>query len=234
MIEACQDHGVKLGIGLQSRHHPAHLKMRQIVANGELGRLVFANAQAEILPLWAPDWYYDPALAGGGVLYMLGVHRIDLLRFVLGCEVEEVSAYVGDQPPERPFEDIVTVMLKFDNGAYGTMHFSLNIPYGTNTFDVHGAEASMFGINTTSLWWGGKGGELLLNSDAATTRHQFKQIDLYRTEIEDFNRGITEDGCPMATGDDGLRAAEISVAIYESGRQGKPVRITDIQRLNQT
>jgi 1,5-anhydro-D-fructose reductase (1,5-anhydro-D-mannitol-forming) len=229
MIEACQQHGVKLGIALQYRQHPAHLKMRQIVAAGELGQLVFANAQVQIPPLWAPDWYYQPELAGGGVLYMVGVHRIDLLRFILQCEVEEISAFVGDQPAERPFEDIVAASLRFDNGAYGTMHFSLNIPHGNNTLDVHGAGASLFSIDTTSLWWGGKGGELLLKSDGVTTRQQFQKTDVYKDEVEDFNRCIREDGDPLATGLDGLRAAEVSVAIYESSRQAKRIRIEDVR-----
>jgi predicted dehydrogenase len=229
MIEACQQHGVKLGIALQYRQHPAHLKMCQIVASGELGQLVFANAQVQIPPLWAPEWYYQPELAGGGVLYMVGVHRIDLLRFILQCEIEEVSAFVGDQPPERPFEDIVAASLRFDNGAYGTIHFSLNIPHGNNTLDVHGAGGSLFSIDTTSLWWGGKGGELLLKSDSVTTRHEFQKTDVYKDEVEDFNRCIREDGEPLATGLDGLRAAEVSVAIYESGRQGKHIRIQDVR-----
>jgi len=229
MIEACQKHGVKLGIALQFRQHPAHLKMREITASGELGRMVFANAQVEIPPIPTPGWYYDPVMAGGGVMYMSGVHRLDLLRFILGCEVEEVSAFIGDQTPERPFEDMVVAMLRFDTGAYGTVHFSLNIPHGTNNLEVHGSQASLFGLDTTSQWWGGGGGELVLKKEAATVKYEFKKTDLYKDEIEDFNRCIREGGEPMATGIDGLRAAEISIAMFESGRQGKNIRIGDLK-----
>jgi len=225
MIEACMTYGVKLGLALQYRQHPAHLKMREVVASGELGRLVFANAQVEIPPKLMPDWYYEPGMAGGGAMYLVGVHRLDLLRFILGCEVEEVSAFIGEQPPERPFEDMVAAILRFANGAYGTLHFSLNIPHGTNNLEVHGSRASLFGIDTTSLWWGGDGGEVLLKSEAATTRHQFQKTNVYRDEVEDFNRCIRENGEPLATGIDGLRAAEVSVAMFESGRQGKRIRI---------
>lgn len=228
MVEVCRRHGVKLGLGLQYRQHPAHLKMRQIVASGEMGQLVFANAQVEIPPLWAPDWYYEPGMAGGGAMYMVGVHRIDLVRFILGYEVQEVSAFVGEQSPERPFEDLVVSIVRFANGGYGTLHFSLNIPHGTNSLEVHGSKASLFGIDTTSLWWGGGGGEVLLKSDVATTRYQFQKTDVYRDEVEDFNRCIREGGEPLATGVDGLRAAEVSIAMYESSRQGKTIRIEDL------
>ena len=229
MIEACTASGVKLGLALQYRQHPAHIKMRQIVASGELGQLVFANTQVEIPPLWAPDWYYQPELAGGGVLYMVGVHRIDLLRFILDSEVEEVSAFIGERTAQRPFEDMVAAMLRFANGLYCTLHFSLKIPHGTNTFDVHGTQGSLFGVDTTNLWWGGAGGEVLLKGAASTTTHRFEKTDVYRDEVEDFNRCITEDGEPLATGTDGLRAAEISLAIFESAQHGKSVRIADVR-----
>ena len=230
MIEACHKHGVKLGIGLQFRQHLAHLKAREIVASGELGQLGFANAQVEVPPGVMPGWYYEPEVAGGGAMHMVGGHRIDLLRFILGCEVKEVSGFIGEQPAERPYEDMVVGMLRFDNGAYGTVHFSLNIPHGTNSAEVHGSRASLFCMNTTSQWWGGGGDdELLLKSDAAIARYQFPKPNLYRDEIEDFNRCLNEGGEPAATGTDGLRLAEISIALFESGRQGKTIRIAELR-----
>jgi 1,5-anhydro-D-fructose reductase (1,5-anhydro-D-mannitol-forming) len=225
MIESCKAHGVKLGIGLQFRQHPTHIKMRELVASGELGRLVFANAQLENPPVPIPGWYYDPELSGGGVMYMSGVHRLDLLRFILGCEVEEVSAFIGEQPPDRPFEDMVAAILKFTNQAYGTIHFSLNIPHGASTLEVHGTQGSLLATDTTDQWWGGGGGELLLKTDKITTRFQFQKTDLYKDEIEDFNRCIIENREPKATGMDGLRNAELSVALFESGRLGKKISI---------
>ncbi|MCJ7791022.1 MAG: Gfo/Idh/MocA family oxidoreductase, partial [Dehalococcoidia bacterium] len=105
MIEACLRYGVKLGLGFQFRHYPAQRKAREVVASGELGRLVLAKAQVELPSVPMPDWYYEPGMAGGGVINLVGVHRIDLLRFILGCEVREVSAFIGEQTSERPFEE---------------------------------------------------------------------------------------------------------------------------------
>lgn len=229
MIEACRKNGVKLGLGLQYRHHPAHLKAREIVTSGELGALVFANAQVEIPPESLPKWYYEPRMSGGGAMHMLGTHRIDLLRFILKCEVEEVSAFIGEPTKEKPFEEMVVGMLKFDKGAYGTVHFSMNIPHGANSFEVHGTRASLFCIGTTSQWWGGGGGELILKGDSVTTTYPFKKPYLYREEVEDFNRSIQEDKEPRATGMDGLRSAEISIALFESGLQRKTIRIEDLR-----
>ncbi len=224
MIDACQKHGVKLGIGFMYRHYPAHQKARELVASGELGDLVFANAQVEIPPRWVPGWYYEPGMAGGGIIYLAGVHRIDLLRFILGHEVVEVSAFIGEQTPARPFEEIAVAMFRFDNGAYGTVHFSMNIPHGTNHLEVHGSRASLFG-DTTSTWWGETNPELLLKSDLVTTTYSFQKTDAYKDQVEDFNRCLKDNRESLATGLDGLRAVEVSLAMFESGRQGRPVRI---------
>jgi len=230
IMEACRKNGVKLGLGLQYRHHPAHLKAREIVASGELGALVFANAQVEVPSEFMPKWYFDPPMSGGGAMHMLGTHRIDLLRFILNCEVNEVSAFIGETTEEKPFEEMVVGMLKFDKGVYGTVHFSMNIPHGVNSLEVHGTRASLFCQGTTSQWWGGGGGELILKGDPLTTTYPFKKHDLYREEVENFNRSIVEDKEPMATGMDGLRSAEISMALFEASRQKKTIKIEDLRR----
>lgn len=228
MIEASKKNRVKLGLGFQYRQHPAHLKAHEIMASGELGHLIFANAQVEIPSLQAAGWYYEPGMAGGGAICMVGVHRIDLLRFILGREVVEVSAFIGEQPPERPFEEMMVGLLRFDNGGFGTVHFSINIPHGNDSLEMHGSKGSLYCIDTTSLWWGGGTGELLLKSDKVTTKYQFQKPNVYKDEIEDFNCCIKEGGEPLATGMDGLRTAEITIAMLESSRQGKTIRIKDL------
>jgi 1,5-anhydro-D-fructose reductase (1,5-anhydro-D-mannitol-forming) len=152
MVEACEKHGVMLGLGFQFRQHPAHRKAREIVASGELGQLVFANAQVELPPQEVPGWYYESGMAGYGAMHMVGMHRIDLLRFILGCEVEEASAFITQQPLEQPLEETGVCMLRFNGGTCATLHFSLNIPHGTNSIEVHGSKASLYFRDTTSLW----------------------------------------------------------------------------------
>jgi 1,5-anhydro-D-fructose reductase (1,5-anhydro-D-mannitol-forming) len=225
MIEACRRGGVRLGIGFQYRQYPAKQKARAIVAEGGLGRVLFADIKVEIVGRNIPGWYTEPGLAGGGITYLAGVHRIDLLRFILGAEVEEVSAFLGTQTPGCPYEEALVGILRFANGAHATLHFGLNIPHGTNRVEVHGSSGSLFG-DTNSPWWGEYSPELLVKSNGVTARYQFPKTDAYLDEIEDFNRCIREGGQPLATGLDGLRAAEISLALFESGRQGKAVRIS--------
>ncbi len=162
-------------------------------------------------------------------MYMVGVHRLDLFRYILGREVEEVAAFISGNTSEQPFEDMVAAVLRFTGGAHGALHFSMNIPHGSSDLEVHGTRASLYGLDTTSQWWGGGGGEVLLKSATGTARFQYNNTDLYKDEIEDFTRSVIENREPMATGMDGLLNAEISIALFESGKTGKKIKISDLK-----
>ena len=72
---------------------------------------------------------------------------------------------------------------------------------------------------------GGAVAELLVKSDSATTKQQFTDTDAYKDQVEDLNQCIITGGDPLATGVDGLRATDISTAMFESGFQGKVIKI---------
>lgn len=223
---ACRANGVQLGLGVMYRQHLAHRKARALVADGVLGEV--QQAQIRLGVAWQerqPDWYADAALAGAGVLYMAGVHRIDLLRFVLGSEVREVSAMVGEHTAARPWDEWAAALLRFDNGVRASMDLDIRLPNGNSDLEVHGTRGSLVVTGSTTSWWGGGGGELLLKTGAVTERHQFDKVDLYRAQVEDFNRAIAEGGAPAGGGHDGLACAQVCLAMLESSRSGRTLRL---------
>ena len=226
---ACRAHGVQLGLGVMFRQHPAHRMARALVADGALGEVV--QAQIRLGVAWRdrqPDWYADTALAGAGVLYMAGVHRIDLLRYVLASEVREVSAMVGEHTPQRPWDEWATALLRFDNGVRAGMDLDIRLPNGNSDLEIHGTRGSLVVSGSTTSWWGGSGSELLLKTGAATECHQFDRIDLYRSQVEDFNRAIAEGADPAGDGHDGQACAQICMAMLESSRSGRTLRLNAV------
>ncbi len=101
VVAAARDAGRLLGVDFSYRFTEGMTRIRDLVAQGELGRLfaidlVFHNA-------YGPDkpWFYDPALSGGGCVMDLGVHLVDLALWTLGFpEVVEVSSRLvaGGEP----------------------------------------------------------------------------------------------------------------------------------------
>ena len=93
-VAACRKAGVKLGIVLQHRFRPAGVRLAELLAAGELGRIVGCST---VIRLWRPQAYYDEpgrgsfARDGGGVLLSQGIHTLDLLISFAGLPVEAMA-----------------------------------------------------------------------------------------------------------------------------------------------
>jgi len=123
-VEACRAAGVTLGVVLQHRFRPSGQRLRAIMAEGSLGRLVGCSTA---MRLWRPQGYYDQpgrgtlARDGGGVLLTQGIHTLDLMLSLAG-PVSEVAAFATTTPVHRmETEDLVAGALRFANGALGTV-----------------------------------------------------------------------------------------------------------------
>jgi len=127
MLKACRRAGVTLGVAFNLRQHPAYIRARELVAAGTLGRIVLAQAQwafgvrgRDGSPPRTPltQWWDTPELIGGASTMMgTGVHSVDLLRFVLGAEVDEITAVTDGQTVARPLEQLACLTLRFGNGT---------------------------------------------------------------------------------------------------------------------
>ncbi|GAC1325524.1 MAG: 1,5-anhydro-D-fructose reductase [Mycobacteriales bacterium] len=225
MVDACRLAGVELGVAFQYRQHEAHRAIRSLVADGRLGPVVCADAAAHVPPLETPAWYADQGMAGGGVVPMSGVHRIDLLRFLLGDEVEQVAALVHTRVAGRPYEDTVAALLHFANGAVATLRFVLDTPSGGDGISVHGTDGWAETARTTSGWWGGDGGELSVSTGGPTSTRSIDHADLYQAQVDEFSSAVSGGPAFCASGLDGLRAAAVTAALFEAGHSGRVVRV---------
>jgi len=124
LVATCRAAGVTLGIVLQHRFRPAGARLAEILAAGELGRIVGCST---VIRLWRPQSYYDEpgrgsfARDGGGVLISQAIHTLDLMLSLAG-NIAEVTGYAATTPVHRmETEDMVCAAARFANGAYGTI-----------------------------------------------------------------------------------------------------------------
>jgi len=227
MIGACEKNGVKLGLVLQNRHHPAHVEARRLIQAGEIGEIPVARVQYGNIKLkaaLAQGWRSDLERAGAGALMGTGLHPIDLLRFLLGSEVEEVRAWCEPQPPR--VDEIVYAILRFANGACGTV-VSGAIPASDNDAVLYGDKAKVNCKGTVGM---SLSGTLEVAGRTVDLKMNFPAEDPesanYVRLIEAFNRCILEDAKPDIPGYEGLQLCRIANAILESSRRGRAVRIS--------
>lgn len=95
MVEACAAAGVHYATAHNQRWHPGHARLRELVADGALGTVRQARIHyACTAPAWwgEEDWHWDPARAGGGALFDLAPHGLDLVATLLDAPLEAVTA----------------------------------------------------------------------------------------------------------------------------------------------
>ncbi|MFC3607234.1 Gfo/Idh/MocA family protein [Stutzerimonas tarimensis] len=120
LVEASAKSGVSVLVGHHRRHNPLIARARQLIGEGALGRLTTVTA---LWQLQKPASYFEQAWRrepGAGMLLTNLIHDLDLLRHLCG-EVQSVQAMTDNRARGLPNEDSAAVLLRFENGALGTL-----------------------------------------------------------------------------------------------------------------
>lgn len=151
MIEAAQKAGKFLMIGHNQRLAPLHVKAKQLLQAGTIGKVVsfrtsFAHPGPESWSIeGATGWFFDKKQAFVGTMGDLGVHKADLIRWLLGEEVTEVAAFVEHlEKPMGDVDDNAVCLFKMQSGAIGTLTASwTHYPGEDNATIVYGSEGQI-------------------------------------------------------------------------------------------
>lgn len=134
MVTAAKESGKRLMIGHNQRLAPAHKKAKELISSGQLGRVItFQSTFGHRGPeMWSMDksantWFFKKASASFGSMADLGIHKIDLVRYLIGDDISTVFSTMAvlDKkfPDGTPIEvdDNSVEVLTFNNGALGTV-----------------------------------------------------------------------------------------------------------------
>src|SRR5438552_4985096 len=146
MLRVQQETGVKLAVISQHRFDPDTIKVHDLVEAQAFGRLVLGNA---LIPWWRSQAYYDSGawrgtwkLEVGGVLMNQSIHSIDLLQWLMG-PVKSVCAYTDTLVHRMETEDVAVAILRFANGALGTISATTGAYPGASTrIEIYGDKGS--------------------------------------------------------------------------------------------
>jgi UDP-N-acetylglucosamine 3-dehydrogenase len=148
MIAAAKKAGKTLMVNQNQRRDAVHRKAREVVESGILGKILhvsgmFGHSGPDA---WSPSgkWFFIKDQAVLGAMADLGVHKADLIRFVTGKEVAEISAYTAQLDKKGSVEDNFVSCLTFTDGTVGTLCASWTA-YGTgvNYLILHGTKGTL-------------------------------------------------------------------------------------------
>ncbi len=235
IINAARDRGVLVCANHQNRFNKSVQYIRKALEEGRFGKLSHGAAHIR----WnRGKEYYDQApwrgtwAQDGGCLMNQCIHNIDLLRWMMGDEVDEVMAYTDQlQHPYLEAEDLGLAIVKFKNGSYGLVEGTTNV-YPKNleeTLYIFGekgtAKAAGTSDNIIEVWDFADGldePEVVKETygENPPNVYGFGHTPLYADVIEAINTGRK----PYVDGEAGKRALELVLGIYKSAKEGRPVK----------
>jgi predicted dehydrogenase len=223
IIEAAQKADVKLMVGHIERFNPAVIALKQHLADRELGHVFQVDARRQG-PL--PGRVNDV-----GVVVDLAVHDLDIMRYVTQAEIIRVYAETENGIHSKK-EDVLSGVVRLSNGTIGILLINWITPTKIREFHVTG-EGGMFKVDylTQDLIFfenpKGNGGEwdtlriLRGVSEGKMVRYCIEKREPLRVEHEAFISAVRGEAPIAVSGEDGLLALQLALAIVASGFEHK-------------
>jgi len=242
LVDACHKAGVVLSCISQHRFDPDFAKAKEALEAGAFGKPLFGGSYTK---WYRSQEYYDSGdwrgtweLDGGGALMNQSVHYVDMVQWLVG-EVEEVTAYTGCLNHDRiQVEDCATAILKFKNGALGTLEgHTIAIPGFQTRLDMYGSEGSFIIENDQFREWrpkesigeGGFYGEVSkgdkIEQGATGASSAAIQTNSHQRQIRNVARAILGEEKLAITGEDAMKPLAVILAVYRSAKEGKAIRL---------
>lgn len=226
MAKAADDAGKLLTVGHVERFNPAARKLRQLLADGALGR-VFRVHSTRVGPL--PTRIMD-----AGVALDLATHDLDLMEWLTGHEITEITA-ASSQFAHSHHEDMIHGMLRFgDAGPHGLLDVNWLTPEKRRELVVIGEEGLLRASWVTQdLWLVRSGGiavgwdqlaQLRGDAEGEMIRFAIQKEEPLRAELVAFRDAIREGGPAPVPALAGARALANALALRESAAQRRPMR----------
>ncbi len=235
VIRRSKEKGVKVSVCHQNRFNVAIQEMRQALEAGRFGKISHGSINVR----WnRGKQYYDQApwrgkwASDGGCLFNQCIHGIDLLRWMMGDEIEEVYGVTKQQFHDYlECEDIGMAVVKFKNGAVGTIEGTVNV-YPKNleeTLYLFGETGTVkiggTSTNNIDVWCFAD--EKDEDKDKAGLQEATSNVygNGHTSLYSDVIDAVRNDRKPYIDAIAGRNAVEMILAIYQSAATGQPVKL---------
>ncbi len=251
VLEAAEKHDTLLSTMSQRRWYPAAQRVKAALDDGSLGAsLVLGESYCE---MWRSEAYYQMGAwrgrwdtEGGGVLMNQAPHNIDFLLWYMGPAEEIFGYWANINHPFVEIEDNAVAVIRFRSGALGILKGTVSMQPerrihgvalvgasgGTVSFDCWQVPPEERRV-TTGPSDVGSNDVWTLPSGKAVSRQEAIEYgsgelpNFHGYQLRDIIDAIRQKRAPAVTGVDGRRVVAIIQGVYESGRTGRPVRLSD-------
>jgi 1,5-anhydro-D-fructose reductase (1,5-anhydro-D-mannitol-forming) len=145
MVQTAEETGRTFGVAYYRRAYPKLLRAKLLLEAGAIGKPVLAELTCHE---WREDqpghrsWLLDPAQSGGGPLYDIASHRIDVLNFFFGQPLR-ASGHLSNAVHHYPVEDNATVIIDYAGGVRGIVDVRWHSKVRRDECRIRGTEGEM-------------------------------------------------------------------------------------------
>ena len=232
----------KVLVAFQFRFHPGLMRAKQLISDGEIGRVISAHVHfGEYLPSWHPWEDYRKGYAarsdlGGGVV-LTQCHSLDYLPWLVG-KVKSVwgfTAKISDL--EVDVEDTAEIGLRFENDALGGLHLDFNQQPPSHRFEVIGTKGTLkwdLSDGATHIYRAspeslaistGMGIKAGGEWETYPLPENWERNVMFLEQMKHFIAVVRGEAEPVCTLNDGVRVLQMALAAYESQKTERLVRL---------
>ncbi len=224
MIEVARKNKVILMVEQVHRYTPISQTARRVIKSGRLGKIFAARAHigSPGPEHWAPEakWFFEKSPTAGGALIDIGIHALDLLRYLIRKEVTSVSAITWTIRKRITVEDNAAFLMMFSHGAGGALEATWCQFPGEFSWMVYGEKGYLEMKNgSLFLHLGGR------PYSKRTTRLRLVKRSPTGNAFEHFVRCVRRGIKPISDGEDAAKSLEVILAAYKSARTGKSAKL---------
>lgn len=232
MIQAAKENQVYLMVAHNQRFMPPHVKAKEILLSGRLGKvLTFRTSFGHPGPEgWSIDgresWFFRKPDAAMGAMGDLGVHKSDLIRYLLNDEVSEVTGFIGTLHKQgTDIDDNATCVLRMKGGAIGSLVASWTYYKGEDNSTILWCENGVIKIGTDP-----NDQVIVQLTDGSVERYKVGAISTNEKQqvsgvIDSFVSGIVNNTPPAIPGEEGRKSLQVILAAFESQETGRIIRL---------
>ncbi|WP_124065875.1 inositol 2-dehydrogenase [Clostridium sp. E02] len=228
VIDALKGSKVKYQVGFNRRFDHNFEAVHNAVAAGKIGEPHIIKVTSRDPEPPSPEY----AAVSGGMFLDMTIHDFDMVRFLAGCDAEEIyvqSAVLVDPAiGEAGDVDTAVITLRMENGAIAVIDNSRKSAYGYDQrAEVFGSEGMVVTANDT-------GSSAMLSTAGGVTGEKplyfflERYMQSFAKEINCFIQAIEEDTDTPLGVLDGLKPVIMGIAAKKSVKEGRPVKISEI------
>ncbi len=229
MIAACKKNRVTLMVEQSHRFDPGHEVLKDVVESGILGRIVTVRGKLGHSgpEFWSNDspWFFVKRKSGGGVSVDVGIHILDLIRFITGKDVDKVAARMANLVKKKAkLEDNVEATLKFRDGTIGVFETSWSTSPYEVIVQVYGecgkamVQQSNADPQRVRVW------TVDPKNPYSTVKEHFYKVPKQsrnKSPIAYFVKCVTTGQKPLIDGVEGMKSMAVILAALKSAKSGK-------------